>query len=288
MRVIHFSRLVVALGLIGLPLQAANASAILPPNAYFAGDPIQEWTAAWWTWALQSPADTNPLLDTTGAFANVNNDGPVFFVAGNTATRSFQVPGGKPILFPLINFFDVEPVPPDPPEATLGDRKKAADLVVNAWVNVVDPASLFALIDGNAVANPTKYFEETGYFTMGPVQPGSLLEAFGVPAGTDAFPTKSAGYWLMVNGLAPGPHELRFGGASGAWSVDTGTPIGIESGGAFSTDTIDNITRVQQRILALQDPPDAPAIDLPEPGSLLLILSALLGLVAIHRRSKAA
>ena len=266
-----FARIALVVGLIGSPLDLANAYTILPPNASVAGKSIQDWTAAWWIWVLQSPAATNPLLDTTGAFANVNNDGPVFFIAGNTATRSFDVPAGRPILLPMINLFDVESVPPDPPEATLLDRQTAADLVVGAFLDAVNKNSLFASIDGNAVANPSDYLEVTGFFDMGPTQAGSLLEAIGLPAGTVAFPTKSGGYWLMIDGLAPGPHELHFGGSAGDWSVDTGTPIGIESGAAFSTDTTDLINVV-----------------VPEPASAVLALPWVLTLLAMWRRPKPA
>ena len=47
----------------------------------------------------------NPLTDTTGAFAHVNNHGPVFFVAGAfppfgpaTVEGSFSVEEGMPLL----------------------------------------------------------------------------------------------------------------------------------------------------------------------------------------------
>jgi hypothetical protein len=258
---------ITAASLFGLILQPANAYTILAPGAVVAGKSIADWTADWWTWSLQAPLAANPLSDTTGASANQNNNGPVFFIAGNTATRNFDVPAGRPILLPMINLFDVESVPPDPPTATLGDRMTAVDLVVQAWLNAVDTGSLFASIDGNAVVNPANYLEVTGYFDMGPTQAGSLLESFGLPAGTDAFPTKSGGYWLMLDGLAPGLHELHFGGASDGWSVDTGTPIGIESLGPFSTDTTDFINVV-----------------VPEPASAFLLFSGLAALLALCRR----
>ncbi len=259
---------ITAIILFWVMLQTANAYSILAPGAVVAGKSVADWTADWWTWGLQAPRATNPLSDATGAFANQNNNGPVFFVAGNTATRNFDVPAGRPILLPMINLFDVEAVPPDPAAATLGDRMTAVDLVVQAWLNVVDTGSVFASIDGNPVANPANYLEVSGYFDMGPTQAGSLLESFGLPAGADAFPTKSGGYWLLIDGLAPGLHELHFGGASDGWSVDTGTPIGIESLGPFATDTTDFINVV-----------------VPEPASAFLLLPGLIALLGLCRRS---
>src|SRR5689334_18744978 len=110
------------LGLIALAWQA-NAYTILPANSIVAGRPIADWTAAWWTWASQAPVAANPVTDSTGAYANQNNNGPVFFIAGTSgtsgaATRSFQVPGGRPVLLPMINFVDTEPAEIDPPTAT--------------------------------------------------------------------------------------------------------------------------------------------------------------------------
>ncbi len=93
--------IMVTFGLIVFASQPASSTTILPPNSFVAGESIADWTAAWWTWALQAPFAQNPLTDTTGAFANVNNTGPVFFIAGTTGntgpvSRSFQVPGGSP------------------------------------------------------------------------------------------------------------------------------------------------------------------------------------------------
>lgn len=250
-------RAATVMGFIGCATQPAAAFTVLEPDAVVAGKPLADWTAAWWTWAVQAPASTNPLLDKTGAFANVDNNGPVFFVAGNlsgTATRHFTAPIGKPILFPLVNTFDVESVPPDDPGMSLADREAAAETFVANWLSGVDTGSLFASIDGAAITNPSHYLEVTGSFSMGPSQPGSLLEAIGLPAGTDASPAKSGGYWLMIDGLSPGPHELHFGASSHS------------SGQNFSTETTASINVV------------------PIPPALPLIGSALAALVLVRRR----
>jgi hypothetical protein len=261
-----------AVMLFGLSVHSADAGyTILPQGSIIAGKSIADWTAAWWTWGLQAPASTNPLYDPTGAFANVNNDGPVFFIAGNTASRTFTVPAGKPVLLPLINIFDIESVPPDDPVFSLAERQAAAAAVVNTWVGAVDTSSLFVSIDGNAVLAPSSYLEVTGFFDMGPTQPGSLLESFGVPSGTAATPTKSAGYWLMITDLSPGSHELTFGGSSDAFDIPQNCCFN-GTFGAFSTVTNDSV------------------VVTPEPTSTWLILPGVCGLIglriAVHKRPR--
>jgi hypothetical protein len=185
------------------------------------GQTIATWTQDWWTWALQAPYVTNPLLDTTGAYAGINNNEPVYFVAGTASDfggpanvdRMFDVPAGKPLLIPVLNSFD-----------TL-DPKNVENMDMQAFQNGV--RGLFAEIDGVPIKNLQSYLVRTDFFSMGPTQLGSLAEQIGEPLGVDLSPTKSSGYWLMVEGLAPGQHTLEFGG-----SLNTG----------FSTMTIDQIT----------------------------------------------
>jgi len=261
-----------ALVIAGLSLQPAMAYTILPPQSSVAGSSTAEWSAAWWTWALQAPAATNPLTDTTGAFANVNNDGPVFFIAGTFGTsgpqsRTFDVPAGKPLLVPMTNFFDTEPAEIDPPTATLTDRENAATVVVAGWLNAVAPVSLFASIDGSPVADPGQYLEVTELFSMGPTQADSLVANLGVPVGAELTPSKAAGYWLMIEGLALGQHTLHLGGSSAEFTPEinccTNGPIS-----AFSQDNTLTITVV------------------PEPASALLILSGLLSVLLLAGRLK--
>jgi hypothetical protein len=250
----RYLSVIVLVCLFSLPFHQARAYTILPPSNVVAGKSIAEWTAAWWTWAAQAPnGPVNPQFDPTGASADYNNDGPVFFVAGNTFTRAFTVPAGRPILIPIINFFDIEPDPPV--MASLEDRITATTDAVASWLSVVDTGSLFASVDGKAVANPAGYLEVTDIFSMGPVQPGSYLDlGFGIPAGTDASPNKAAGYWLMIDGLTPGVHELHFGGSAGAC-------CGLDP---FSSDTTAFISVVT------------------EPTALLLLLPGAIALLSLR------
>src|SRR5215475_5430424 len=73
--------------------------------------PASHLATSWWKWALETPASENPLTDTTGQFAGVNQSGRVWFLAGNpggTTVRTITVPAGKALFFPIVNFFDAE------------------------------------------------------------------------------------------------------------------------------------------------------------------------------------
>jgi len=225
----------------------ANAFVILAPGSTIAGKSIADWTADWFTWAWQAPVTSSPLLDTTGEFANENNNGPVFFIAGTAggnAVRSFDVPGGRPILIPMINLFDTL----DPPALT--------DAIINDFLAHVTDA--FAIIDGVSVANPFSFLEVTDFFSMGPVRADGLLGTlFPSIVGVDAFPTKGAGYWLMVDGLAAGPHTFTFGGSCSS---------SLSCGEGFSTTVSDSISVVS------------------EPALLGLLVAGLVGFGVIRRR----
>ena len=259
----HFlCRVIVAVGLAGFAIWPASAYTILPPNSVVAGQSIADWTAAWWSWAWQSPAASYPPADPNGIFANQNNNGPVFFVAGTTgtttvATRSFNVPFGRPLLIPMINFADTEPAEIQNPPNTLAEREAIADSIVTTQLGSTVLSSLFVSVDGNPVANPAGYLEEPGFFSAGLTPAGSYIQAlaasFGLnlPTGADLFPTKAAGYWVMVDGLSLGKHELHFGGSS----------LASSAGDAFSNDVTDTINVV-----------------VPEPDSAFLVLIGLLSL----------
>jgi hypothetical protein len=118
------------------------------PDTIVAGKSISEWTVNWWKWILQGPQDPlNPVDDKTGLLAYQNNGGSVFFLAGTNgitgaggnAERYIVVPHDKPILVPMVNFFD-----------TL-DPKDVEDGLISAFPAGAKP---FANIDGKDVIDP--------------------------------------------------------------------------------------------------------------------------------------
>jgi hypothetical protein len=131
-------------------------------------------------------------------------------------------------------------------EAVFGVPTSETDLRAEAafFIDLVD--SLIAEIDGVAVPDLFDHRELSPLFSFlaAPDNP------FGPPSGASG-DAVSDGYWLMLEPLGMGTHTIRFGG-------------GIS--GVFTVDVTDTITAV------------------PEPSTILLLGSGLLGLVFIRRK----
>ncbi len=210
MKTSRFSlRTVAMVAVLVWPMQGAHAvDSVVPPGDEVAGYSQRQLAERWWQWVLHIPAATSPLTDTTGEFAGTDNTGPVFFVAGNTggsSTRSFEVPAGKPIFFPVVNGVDVE-VP---------GSTSVADAFACCLGFVDTAANLHATLDGNNLlvrpndqTNPSRQ-TSTEFFTVDvPVD-----NPFGWTAPyVGMLDTVSDGFWVALDGLSPGKHTLKFGG----------------------------------------------------------------------------
>jgi hypothetical protein len=184
------------------------------PQEKILGEPISEWAEDWWEWVLQGPADGNPQTDETGNFADVENDGPVFFIAGtfgnplnDPVERSFEVPDGTPLLIPILNDIYITFNTDEHPRALANES-------LRDWKRSVE--DLFLVIDGVEVKNLDSHFLRTDFFSPGRSEEGNLLWDFlgDLPPKEDLFPSRSAGYWVMVEDLAPGEHTIQFGGTT--------------------------------------------------------------------------
>jgi hypothetical protein len=67
------------------------------------GQSISQWTQDWWTWALQAPYATNPLLDATGAFAGVDNNNSVSLLRAPLPILADLQPSSERSMFLLEN-----------------------------------------------------------------------------------------------------------------------------------------------------------------------------------------
>ncbi len=207
----------------GIPGQLRAEIVVAPPGATVAGKTIGEWTAAWWQWAVALAPPGDPFTDTSGAFANVNQSGPVFFLAGSpggTRSRQFAVPADAYVLVPLLagEWSQLE----------LG-FDKTADYIRQAAQQQADQInSLHATLDGAVISQATlvTHREASPDFSFMAVVGNSV----NVPPG-DSGIAVADGYFLMLAPLSPGTHVLTYGGAASSLGIaisetDTITAIG--------------------------------------------------------------
>src|SRR5258706_15091686 len=134
--------LLVSLALLSLQPALAGVNdnpGILPPQSKPYGMTYGAWGAQWWKWVIGIPPEENPVLDETGEFGDVDQAGPVWFLAGNfggTTERTLDVPGGKALFFPILTQFWGCPSP-----------QERADLEAAAIALGMDPDDVAALTD---------------------------------------------------------------------------------------------------------------------------------------------
>jgi hypothetical protein len=224
-----------------LPLSARAASRppiiVTDPDAVVLGRTLTDWTALWLRWAFATPASALPegclpgqcysaFNDPTGAYAEAFNPGPIFLwtatptpsatTCGTIPVRTVNVPEGVPILFPINSMEDTEGpngkypplIPPTisdfvPPHTYAEEVKTVVS--ASSWTNVT------MSVDCNPVANLQESIITE--FSAGVVAQGSEGQVFftgppGLPVGAELFPTGTAGYWVIVEGLTPGRHTV--------------------------------------------------------------------------------
>jgi hypothetical protein len=214
-RISVFLFVVVLAAIATCPSFASSAPpSIAPIQSNPHGQTYSAWAAAWWQWALGTPASVNPVLDNTGEHCAEGQTGRVWFLAatfGNgTVERSCTVPTGTALFFPLINAF-YGAFLNDPPE-TRTEEFLRAQVTCN---NVV----LLAEINGVSVDNPFQYFEQSPLFDVQLPKDN----VFGV--GEDVVPelllspSVDAGYYLFLRPLPPGTYTIH-------WVASQSCPFG--------------------------------------------------------------
>jgi hypothetical protein len=167
------------------------------------GDTYYPLTAEWWQWALSYPSSSSPMLDTNGSVAHLGDHGSVFFLAGSFAgspiTRTFNVPVGKQLFFPVANNIGFQDVPTDTEDSL---RQLADTSNIFAY---------YASLDGTPIASQATR-QKSPLFTL----QSPLLPEFGIcyPSACPSTYTGLAvsdGYWLTLAPLSRGVHTINFG-----------------------------------------------------------------------------
>ena len=193
------------------------------------------------------------MFDSDGSHAHLGNLPSVFFLGGSfggDAVRTFTVPLGKPIFFPVANALSFQNSISDTDASIRQDAKNFVDTQLLFISANVDGMSLNAELLNHRQASPpgltvsSVLLPELGFCWPNTDCASSPSYTNGIAA-TD-------GYWLMLNPLSPGNHTITFSAA-----FADGTSLNIT----------DNISAV------------------PLPASIILLLSGL-GSVGAARRQR--
>ena len=183
------------------PTSNTSNFVIFPPDSQPYGLTYGEWTAKWWQWAHSISTENNPQLDETGedCAQAQNQTGAVWFLAGTgggSVERTCTIPAGKSILIPIINAAYV---------GTAGETEEVMRTGAKEWIDSV--TTLEASIDGIPLQNLSNYRIQSPFFNE--TLPNDNI--LGEPEGT--YLAVSDGYWLFLEPLPPGQHEIRLHGA---------------------------------------------------------------------------
>lgn len=187
------------------------------------GKTYEQWSEAWWLWALSIPNATNPIQE--GA-CDQKQSGDVFFLAGNaggTSNRTCTIPQGKAIFFPLVN--GVSRACPELVDAMYTCEMATSEQQIRDSISApfndlkitmtleVDGDPITNLEDGRAASmtfqDPTANVADDVFGSMcaGPIRDNTC----GVAVGSSRM-SAGDGYWVMLKPLAAGKHDIRFTG----------------------------------------------------------------------------
>jgi hypothetical protein len=181
-----------------------HRSRVIPAGSIVEGKSIEEWTAEWWRWGLSFTEGQSPIFDDdTGKLGHLGDvGGPVFFFGAiANITRTFNVPCGKYLLYPLLT------------SVAWDDEEEALRQYNSEFIDPI--TALYASVDGKRVPHLFSHRETTQDLFSVTFPDGGLNGEVG-----GVFDAVSDGYWLMLAPLAPGRHTISLGGTVPDFEVD--------------------------------------------------------------------
>jgi hypothetical protein len=190
---------------------AGNKLGVYTSDAKPYGLTYGQWTAKWWTWLISIPSSNSPATDSSGADCAQKQSGPVWFLAGSTtgkAERTCIIPGGKAMLFAIIDA--------ECSYAEFPNIKTVSDLRNCAVSQENQVTHLETTVDGVSLKNSQMPRVQSPLFDF--TFPANNI--FGAPTG----PSQSVadGYYVFLQPLSPGKHDISFKGSSVQFTT-TGT-----------------------------------------------------------------
>lgn len=185
---------------ISCQVSAGPGFKVLEPGIRHFGKSYNELTGEWWSWAIQFPLATNPIVEDGPVDCTRGQKGKIWFLAGTfgeTAERSCTIPKGKALFFSALNGLYWYPE----------DGDNVDEVRANFSADVT-PTLLDVSIDGVSVADPYAYRVQSqpGGFALkyGPLLADVGYEDLGMPR----YPAVADGYWYLLAPLSAGRHDL--------------------------------------------------------------------------------
>jgi hypothetical protein len=211
------------------PLHAQQLIAPTSPVASFSQPYLY---AQFSQWEFSFPAATSPLLDQTGAYAGSGDQGRYFFLAGSLTgdplVRSVTVRADQKLLIsPISILYWTDPV--------FDTEAKMREDALNV-LGVV--TNLSVTIDGLPALMPAGYTSLDQFRQSAPLFPFTLVEGNITGYAPGVFPAIVEGYFMALDALPIGNHQLRF--------TALATSVGPYEGYSFAQDITYNITSVPE------------------------------------------
>ena len=202
------------------------SSTIIPyAFAFELSTPSKNSQVQWWKWILGIPAEDSPVLDETGEDCDVDQKGPIWYLAGfagsseegggGSADRDCTIPEGKDILIPIFNTVCAEQTDAGLIKQELGleeDEEIPPSQLKEGLIRCTDFIMSFVetlqfSIDGEEV-------EEEDFDDFRIVSPQFQIV---YPEGNvfNQSPTDvkqkavAQGYWILIEDLEPGEHTIE-------------------------------------------------------------------------------
>ena len=172
-----------------------------------------QWIVKWWRWLLSIPKKNSPVLDLSGELVSERQVDPnVWFLAGTLGGHAFRrsnVPLGKAVLMPIINY---ESSFADEPGLTTEEQ-----LTVKCKTEIDDIMDLWFSIDGLRFEDLSQYRIRSPLFDVD-LCDNNILNL-------DKLTTKmiSDGYWVFLKPLKTGSHKLISSGSCRSGKIKIGT-----------------------------------------------------------------
>jgi hypothetical protein len=176
------------------------------PDTLVSGETVAQWVEDYIRWTFQAPfGPTSTINDPTGSIADALNPcgGQMYFITGapSGSDRTFHIRMGEPVLVPVRVAVDSEGpgIPPEFPDPMAR---------VNEVLNGLTFTDGSVTLDGETISDLPVL--NTGIFSAGVATEGTVGQVItGANSGASLETTGAKGYFVVLNGLSPGVHELK-------------------------------------------------------------------------------